>query len=66
MSKSLQQNELATLTVGAFIDDFSITLPPRTESIGISTYCPASCLKKVILYYLKHVWLKIRLNLKES
>jgi hypothetical protein len=52
MSKNLQQNELATLTVGSFIDDFSITLPPRIESIGINTYCPASCLSKVTILHL--------------
>ncbi len=52
MSKSLQPNELATLTVGAFLDDFSITLPPKTESIGINTFCPASCLSKVIFLFL--------------
>lgn len=47
MSKNLQPNELATLTVGAFLDAFSITLPPKTESIGINTYCSAACLSKV-------------------
>jgi hypothetical protein len=52
MSKNLQQNELATLTVGSLTDDFSITLPPRIESTGINTYCPASCLSKVTILHL--------------
>ena len=47
MSKSLQPNELATLTVGSFIYDFSLTLPPKAEYIGINAYCPVECLSKV-------------------
>ncbi len=47
MTTSLQKNELGSLSLGADMSPFAISLPPNAKSIRINTLCPKECLSKV-------------------
>lgn len=43
MTKTLQKNELGSLTLGADLTPFTMSIPPQS-SIGINSYCTKNCL----------------------
>lgn len=49
VTKNLQPNELAILTIGSHTSVFALDLPPQLEKIGINSFCPSECISQVKL-----------------